>query len=91
MSKSYRKNPVRTEASFRSRQGKWWKQKYNRAIRRNHKDIPDGNRYKHLYNSWNISDYAFRMTWEDYQRRFDWMYADKATMWADWKKMYRSK
>ena len=58
---------------------------------RNHKDIPDGNRYKHLYNSWNISDYAFRMTWEDYQHCFGWMYADKATMWADWKKMYWSK
>lgn len=64
MSRSY-KYPI-----FKDNDGagkkKSWKTIFNRKLRRNKKyfDIPDGNSYKKINDSWIICDYKFRYSEE---------------------------
>jgi hypothetical protein len=52
MSNSRKKKP---QWSLRRRQSKPWKRMANRKVRHS-KNIPNGNSYKLLFNSWNICD-----------------------------------
>ena len=72
MSKSYKKTPYCGESK-----GKKKKKIANRRVRRQLNrnldlDARNGN-YKKLYNSWNICDYGWRTTWEEYwEKELNW-------------------
>ena len=65
MSRSYKHTPI-----YQDQVGKRFGKSYaNRVVRRylsSDKVLQDGNSYKKLYESWNISDYSFRTTWMEY-------------------------
>ena len=54
MSRSYKKSPINKD-----RNNKWGKRLASRAVRRA-ADVPNENRFKKLYCSWDISDWSFR-------------------------------
>jgi len=59
MSRSYKKYPcVKDRNPFAKMQA-------NKLVRRT-KDIPNGKSYRKIYDSWNISDYVFEITWGEY-------------------------
>lgn len=90
MSRSYKKNA-------------WWKD-YNkdskkiaaRITRRKLKDLDagyiKGNRYRKQFNSYNISDYKFPCSWEDFEN-WSWTncFETKEKAYAYWKAKYGSK
>ena len=66
MARSYKKHPVVKDNSG------GMKAVANRKVRRILKqnlnlDVADGNAYRKLFNSWDISDWCFRETWREYQ------------------------
>lgn len=63
MSKSYKKNPVSNDHSAKTTKGK--KRQANKKVR-NTKDIGQGNRYKKIYDSYDICDFILRYTWKEY-------------------------
>ena len=92
MSRSHRKNPIVTEGSF-SGWSKRMKQKFNRKLRRTTgvEDIPDGNAYRKMNESWDISDYSFRTPWLAYWQLVKHTGISSKEAYAEWKKMYWSK
>lgn len=54
MSRSYKKNPFVKEKNKR-----YWKRQANRRVRKT--NCANGGFYKKLYNSWNITDWRFRL------------------------------
>lgn len=59
MSRSYKRNPI-TKDGYKTK----WKQKAKREANkatRKRLSISNGKQYKKYYNSWNISDYSFRL------------------------------
>lgn len=54
MSRSYRKPYITQESSAK----KFFKKAYNQSVRRQ-EEIPDGNAYRKMYSSYNITDYRF--------------------------------
>ena len=61
MSRSYKKYPCIKDCS------KHGKRFANKRVRRT-KDIPDGKAYRKVYNPWDISDWSFSKTWNEYWR-----------------------
>lgn len=64
MSRSYKKNCFCTDNGERKRFGK---RQANKLIRRT-SGIADGMSYKKYYCSWDICDYKFHRTWEDFKK-----------------------
>ena len=73
MSRSYKKYPCVKDRNPGS------KREANKRIRRLKGDIPDGKWYRKIYNPWDICDWSFSKTWQEYwkdelsdwKRRFD--------------------
>jgi hypothetical protein len=55
MSRSYRKNFI-TQQSYRSKTPSFFKRLANRKARKD-PDLPNGNGYRKVYETWNICDY----------------------------------
>lgn len=60
MSRSYKKNPIIKDSNG------FGKKQANKRVRRFKGVIPNGKAYRKLYNPWDISDWAFYRTWNDY-------------------------
>lgn len=64
MSRSYKKHPIIKYAGCKD-----LKKIYNRRLRRSNKigleDIPNGNAYKKMNESWNINDITDWCSWEE--------------------------
>ncbi len=65
MARSFKKNPVVRERRRNGKAQRYIKRQASRAVRKAG-DVPAGKQYRKFYCSWNISDYAFRNTWDDY-------------------------
>ena len=61
MSKSYKRNPI-----YQDQSSKRFGKRYANKIVRREDEVPTGRAYKKCYESWNISDYCFRTTWQEY-------------------------
>lgn len=70
-----------------------YKKLFNRKLRRcnDYKDIPNGNAYRKMNNSWDIADYRFDCSWEDFQRWYWTEEMSKEEAKAEWKRKYWSK
>lgn len=93
MSRSYRKTPIITDGFLHSPQSKKMKRIFNRKLRRSKVELPDGCGYKKANESYDISDYKFHVSWDDYK---SWKWVQESGMtdeekWADWSKTYRGK
>lgn len=65
MSRSYRKTYGKEKIFFIQDNTEKFigKRKASKAVRQNKlKDIPNGNAYQKVYNSWNISDWRFKLS-----------------------------
>lgn len=60
MSRSYKKNPIIKDKN------KGMKQIANKKVRHHKGNIANGNAYKKLFSSYDICDYSFRETYEEY-------------------------
>lgn len=88
MSRSYKKHNWEKCAGDTS-----YKKIFNRWLRRTKDidEIPDGNAYKKMYCSWDIADFRFNSSWEEFKT---WNYEeekDEEELWAEWKRLYGSK
>lgn len=103
MSRSYKKHPIIKYAGCKD-----YKKLYNRRLRRSNKigleDIPNGNAYKKMNESWNINDIVDGCTWPEYKIMSDewdrhyentgWSIFNKRTeeeKYRDWYKCYKGK
>lgn len=59
----------------------------NKAVRKYADPIPNGNSFKKLYLSWNISDYSFSYTWEEWT----YFYGESQDARNQWEKWYLRK
>ena len=87
MSRSYKKYPILKYAG-----NKDYKKRFNRKLRRttNIEDIPDGNAYKKMNESWEINDIIDRCSWEEYKK----WYPDNKNeidLYRQWYKTYKVK
>ena len=64
MSKSYKKTPI-IKDNTGTKQLQWYKRHANKTVRRT-ADIANGKAYKKVYCTWNIHDYSFRQTYNEY-------------------------
>jgi len=53
----------------------------NRRVRRNKKEIPDGNWYRKMYSQWDIHDFVYHMDFKPriichFDGTFEWIYPD---------------
>lgn len=88
MSRSYKKHP-----HVRSGHYPKMKKVFNRKMRRCNKteDIPNGNAYKKMNCSWEITDYICRCSWEEFN---SWKWVQdlpEGERIAEWKRRYGSK
>ena len=92
MARSYKKSPCYTD---RPDGAKYWKNLGNRKVRRSDDLFPKGNKYKKVYNSWEIHDYVSRLTKKDAEKLFYKYYEDEMTkdeyINKRWKKFYLRK
>jgi len=70
MSRSYKKNPYIKDGSAKA------KRFANKKVRRYKEDIPDGKFYRKIFDPYNISDWSYGMSWNEYWK----------TELANWKK-----
>lgn len=89
MSRSYKKTPSCHIVARDS----WYKKHYNRKLRRNRnaQDIPDGNAYRKMNETWNIDDWHdVASTFEEFRkRRIQYQgKADEATYRNEYEKWY---
>jgi len=70
MSRSYKHNPVITD---HDRGTRYYKRQASKMVRRN--QCNNGGKYKHLYESWDICDYRFRL----WHRRWGWIIGEEMT------------
>ena len=66
MSRSRKKHPIVKDSPRRSK--KFWLRQAARKVRRAKFEIANGGAYKNLYDRYNICDWWFRYTWEQYLR-----------------------
>ena len=95
MSRSYKKHPVIKYAG-----NKDYKKLFNRRLRRTAgiDDIPNGNAYKKMNESWEINDICSRCDWPQY-RDIDWYWDNfygfprktEEELYRDWYKCYKGK
>lgn len=91
MSRSYKKHPY-----YKCAPGKLTKKMCNRRIRRAFKDddIPSGNAYRKLNDSWELYDYIFDGSWERF-KMWNWVrekfFSSEEEAYNHWKKYFRSK
>lgn len=64
MSRSYKKNPYYKDHN------RGMKQCANRTVR-NTFDVPNGNAYKKVFCSYDISDYSFHESWKSRRRQYE--------------------
>ena len=94
MSRSYKKHPWCTDGKNGQVKPK---RLANKAVRKYKYEISNGNYYKRLFCSWNIHDYAFRLTWAEAKEEYesDSSYRKKyltlEELYKFWIKHYRSK
>lgn len=90
MSRSYKKVPhCKCEDSC-----KWGKRQANKKVRRYKGEITNGKGYKKLYESWNICDYHWIETWEQYKEwceRPRWWSDPREAVYYEWYKFYKQK
>lgn len=94
MLRSYKKNPI---CSDRSNGAKFWKKVGNKKVRKSDDFFLKGNKYKKIYNSWEIHDYILRWTKEQaiksyrkgyYSHRYK---SEKEFLDKCWEKYYKRK
>lgn len=96
MSRSYKKNPIIKDKT------KGMKQIANRKVRNYNGDLANGSSYKKIFQSYDISDYSFRTTYEDYLKYAESIenavlngglgeYHLEDTSYGDWFKRYKRK
>jgi len=61
MSRSYKKHPIVQQAGDKRRHKRWANKRVRKA-----KDIPNGKGYRMLYNPWDLCDYWWRETWQEF-------------------------
>lgn len=106
MGKSYKRNPYVTDNKHSHESKKHASKIVRRKLNSNHDLSLPGNSYKKVYESWNICDYAFRMTEQDaIDDYYDWSdpnsvnyckflveeFPTLESFLAWWKKHYKSK
>lgn len=67
MSRSYKKTPIVKDG----KSGYPGKKFANKAVRRYKGEIPNGKQYRKIYSSYDIHDYAFRCTYEEFKREYE--------------------
>ena len=101
MSRSYKKNPIYTD---RNDGAKYWKRQANRRVR-HYKGELQYNKYKRIYNSWEIHDWVSRWSSDEalksYQTDVFWWRGEPEKRWnykseedfmnRQWAKYYRRK
>ena len=85
MSRSYKKHSI-IKANSRG-SNKLRKRIANKAVRRHKGELNDGAQYKKIYNSYNISDYSFSYTWDEWK---DYR-GDSQTERDNWERFYYRK
>lgn len=87
MSRSYKRNPVVKDSN------RGMKNCANRKVRRCTTDLKDGGSYRKVFCSYDISDYSFRNTWEEYRDTYFKLFPDltEDELRVKWKKTYYSK
>lgn len=88
MSRSYKHHPY-----FKCAGDTSYKKLFNRWLRRTKDidEIPDGNAYKKMYCSWEIADYIFDASWEEFKQWYNNKDKSEEELWAEWKRLYGSK
>lgn len=90
MSRSYKHTPsCKAEKSC-----KWGKRQANKRVRKFKGDLGNGKLYKKLYCSWEICDYKFNETWEEYKDWHlhpRWWHEPEEPKYFDWYKSYKMK
>lgn len=92
MSRSYKKTPWCGDHKGKIKK-RIANQSVRRQLRRDLELVPQRGAYKKLYCSWEICDYGWILTWEEYWKSaldID-PAADKETVYRKWLKYYRNK
>ena len=86
MSRSYKKHPG---CALRT---KGMKRIANRAVRIYKENIPKGNAYRKIFQSWEICEYSWRVSWERYCESKGIDIHDKDNeVYRTWVRVYRNK
>ena len=85
MSRSYKKHPIIKESSRGS--NKLRKRIANKAVRHHKGELNNGAQYKKIYSSYDISDYSFSYTWDEWK---DYR-GDSQTERDNWERFYYRK
>lgn len=88
MSRSYKRYPV-TGDTVNKKERKRLANQAVRAKLRNANELPQRNSYRKLYDSWDICDFLFTETWEEY--RDFWEELGKETTYYEYYKFYLRK
>lgn len=92
MSRSYKKYPfVKCENSCK--RGKNFANNKVRSYLKTGKEVPNGKKYKEIFNSWDICDLKGSMTFKEYcqfEKRHN-RYRDIKEMYSEWYKTYKRK
>lgn len=83
MSRSYKKIPLVKDKNKGS------KKFANRTVRRYDDSIASGGGYRKIFCSYNISDFSFTETFEEYKQRNE--YIGKDYSYIEWYKLYKMK
>lgn len=67
MSRSYKKNPVVKDGTTAKMGKKYANRKIRRQLNDADEELLSGGKYKKAYESWDIRDYSFTKTFEDYK------------------------
>lgn len=98
MSRSYKKSPICKDHTRILGSSRTPKQEASRAVRRQ-KEIPNGNGYRKIYCSWDISDYKFIKSKAEFKQEWDsgdeYLHKNYKTyeqaLFHCWKKQYKMK
>ena len=86
MSRSYKKNYIVKDKNRGS------KRFASKAIRRFRGDVPKGKAYRKVFESYDISDYAFRYTWEEYKKKRGAFSGNRGkSLYRKWYSIYKGK
>lgn len=85
MSRSYKKTPI---VKDNKRGRKHSKRQANKKVRHSH-EVPNGKQYRKFYNPWDIYDWIYFTSFEDYKQ---WCEEEtEEEMYVAWKKRYKCK
>lgn len=88
MSRSYKKNPYVTDHKVKTSKEK--KKFANKKVR-NHEDVPNGGAFKKYFCSYDICDFKWFYTWEEFKKIWSDYFKNEKEMYKEWYTTYKRK